>query len=283
MTGPVESEVIEKTHPGGGAIRRLGPAFALIAVGLATAVAGEWSFAAIVAVASVLMLLEWQTMTAISRTSPTAVLQSAAAIAAIGLAAADAPQAGLAVIGIGTIAAGAAAHMAKANIAHAAAGILCIGLPAIAAVWLRAVPEVGLANILWLYAVVWAGDSGAYAFGRSIEGPRRAPDISPNKTWAGAIGGAVASIAAGIGAAALLGGFSSILVVVVVSIVITVTSQLGDLAESIFKRSVNVKDSGNLLPGHGGALDRLDGFLAAVLIAFVIAYLFAGDGPVWIR
>lgn len=282
MTERVETNTSKSKRSGsGGVVRRLGPAFALIAVGLSIAIAGEWFFAVVVGVAAVLMLLEWQTMTGIGRNSPTGVLQSATAIAAVGLAAWGTPEAGLAVVGAGSIAAGITARIGKASMAHASAGILYIGIPTLGAIWLRNMPDVGMANILWLYAVVWAGDTGAYAAGKTIGGPRLAPEISPNKTWAGAIGGAVASMAAGLGAAALLGGVGSVWMVLLMAFVIAVASQIGDLAESLFKRSVNVKDSGKLLPGHGGALDRLDGFLAALAMACLIYLIFGLSGTVW--
>jgi phosphatidate cytidylyltransferase len=229
----------------------------------------------------ILMLLEWQTMTGVGRTSPTGVLQSATGIAAIGLAAWGAPEAGLATVGAGAVAAGVAASIEKHNVGHAVMGVLYVGLPCLAALWLRAQSDYGLANILWLYAVVWAGDTGAYGFGRWLGGPRLAPVISPNKTWAGAIGGAAASVAAGVAAAALLGGFHGLWLVLLMSLVIGIVGQIGDLIESVFKRSMNVKDSGSLLPGHGGLLDRLDAFLAAVAVTFLIHILFVVEGPIW--
>jgi phosphatidate cytidylyltransferase len=290
LTGQGEAELDLKRHPGGGAVRRVGPALIMITLALGTVIAGGWFFAAMVMGCCVLMLLEWQTMTNVERTSPIGVLQSATGVAAIGLAALGlsqtgltwaAPEAGLAVVGIGAIGAGLAASLAGQNVAHAVMGVLYICLPCLAALWLRALPEVGLFNILWLYAVVWAGDTGAYGFGRWLGGPKLAPVASPNKTWAGAIGGAAASVAAGVAAASLMGGFSSLLLVMAMSLVIAVIAQMGDLVESVFKRSVNVKDSGSLLPGHGGLLDRLDAFLAAVSAVFLIHILFAVEGPIW--
>lgn len=144
------------------------------------------------------------------------------------------------------------------------AGLLYAGLPALSLLYLRDQPE-GIALTLWTLALVWATDIGAFFAGRAIGGPRLAPAISPNKTWAGLIGGAV--VAAIIGALlvfalglpaklALLGGLMAVL------------AQMGDLYESWLKRRAGVKDSGRLLPGHGGVLDRLDGLVPiAVLVA----------------
>lgn len=287
LTGQGEAEAAAnagvKAHPGGGAVRRVVPALIMIALALGTVIAGGWYFAAMVMGCCVLMLLEWQTMTKVERTSPTGVLQTATGVAAVGLAAWGAPEAGLAVVGVGAVAAGGAASIAGHRVAHALLGVLYVCLPSLAALWLRALPEVGLVNILWLYAVVWAGDTGAYGFGRWIGGPKLAPVFSPNKTWAGAIGGAVCSVAAGVAAAALpiMGGFDSLVFVIVISLFVGMVGQVGDLVESIFKRAVNVKDSGSLLPGHGGLLDRLDAFLAAVAVTFLIHIMFAVQGPIW--
>lgn len=287
MTGQGEAEAaadaVVKAHPGGGAVRRVVPALIMIALALGTVIAGGWLFAAMVMGCCVLMLLEWQTMTGVDRTSPTGVLQTATGVAAVGLAAWGAPEAGLTVVGIGAVAAGVAASIAGHRVGHAVLGVLYVCLPSLAALWLRALPEVGLVNILWLYAVVWAGDTGAYGFGRWIGGPKLAPVVSPNKTWAGAIGGAICSVAAGVAAAALpiMGGFDSLVLVMVISLFVGIVGQVGDLVESIFKRSVHVKDSGSLLPGHGGLLDRLDAFLAAVAVTFLIHILFAVQGPIW--
>ncbi len=270
-----------KPHPGGGAVRRVAPAFIMIAIALATVILGGWFFAAMAAGCFVLMMLEWQTMTDDERTSPTGVLQSAAGVAAIGLAAWGAPQAGLAVISFGAVAAGAAAALSGRRMGYAVLGVLYLGLPALAIIWLRALPEVGLSTVLWIYAVIWAGDTAAYGFGRWIGGPKLAPVISPNKTWAGAVGGAAASVAAGVAAAALLTGIGSWTIAILVSLIIGIAAQVGDLVESVFKRSLNVKDSGSLLPGHGGLLDRLDSLLGAVVAAYLIYAFFELQGPLW--
>jgi len=281
LTGQGEADVQTKAPPGG-TIRRVGPAFIMIALALGTVIAGGWLFAAMAAGCCVLMLLEWQTMTGVGRTSPTGVLQSATGVAAVGLSAWGAPEAGLMVVGVGAVAAAIAASLSGQRLGYAALGVLYIGLPALAALWLRGLPgDAGLFSILWLYAVVWAGDTGAYGFGRWLGGAKLAPQISPNKTWTGAAGGAVASIAAGIAAAALMGGFGSLALVVTISLIIAIVAQLGDLLESVFKRSMNVKDSGSLLPGHGGLLDRMDSFLTSVAAAFLIYVLFAIEGPIW--
>jgi len=151
-------------------------------------------------------------------------------------------------------------------------GVFYIGLPSLALMWLRSGPgdkgdEFGLHLIMWLFAVVWSADIGAYAAGRSIGGPKLAPRISPNKTWAGLMGGVLAASIAGYISAIILDS-SGMVALVVLSAVTGLVSQGGDLLESWIKRRFDVKDSSNLIPGHGGLLDRVDALLAA---AFVIA------------
>ncbi len=116
--------------------------------------------------------------------------------------------------------------------------------------------------IFFLFAVVWCSDVGAYAIGRAVGGPRLAPAISPGKTWSGAAGGLVAAV---VGGGLVAGSWSA--KEVIAAVVLGVASQLGDLGESAAKRHYRVKDSGTLLPGHGGLLDRVDGLLAAAIVA----------------
>ena len=109
----------------------------------------------------------------------------------------------------------------------------------------------------------------AYFAGRAIGGPKLAPSISPNKTWSGAIGGLIGAVAGG-GAIAMPSNAKTFLVIAAIAIVLSIVSQAGDLFESRMKRLFNVKDSSNLIPGHGGVMDRLDGFVAAALLALLI-------------
>lgn len=146
-------------------------------------------------------------------------------------------------------------------------GLLYCGLPGIALIWLRAAPW-GFHATLFVMAVVWGADIAAYFAGRAIGGPRLAPAISPNKTWAGAGGGlAGAAVVAGL-AAWLWPGHANaagIARLAGLALLLAVLAILGDLYESWLKRCAGVKDSGTLLPGHGGVLDRLDGLVPAAV------------------
>jgi phosphatidate cytidylyltransferase len=148
----------------------------------------------------------------------------------------------------------------------------------IALLWLRHQPGSGRETVLWIVAIVWATDIGAYFLGTIAGGVKLAPRISPGKTWSGLIGGmcwaAVASAGIGWGfeqgATFALAGIGAVLAVV---------AQMGDLLESAAKRSVGVKDSGSLIPGHGGVLDRVDGLIAVLVAVAALRLAVGGDWP----
>jgi phosphatidate cytidylyltransferase len=159
------------------------------------------------------------------------------------------------------------------------AGLLYAGLPAVALSLLRGDEPFGFTAIIFVFAVVWATDIAAYFTGRAIGGPKLAPRFSPNKTWSGAIGGAVAGVVAGTLIISLLAEPET-LFVPLLAFVLSVVSQIGDLAESWVKRFFGVKDSGRLLPGHGGFMDRVDGLVAAAVLMYLIGAIFAQpDAP----
>ncbi|MEM7506013.1 MAG: phosphatidate cytidylyltransferase [Pseudomonadota bacterium] len=150
----------------------------------------------------------------------------------------------------------------------ASAYILLAGL---AFLWLRHFPGWGLETAIWIALVVAASDVGAYFAGRLIGGPKLWPAISPGKTWAGTVGGVVlAFLVGGLFSWATTGTY--FVQVCTVSSVAAMLAQAGDLAESALKRRFAVKDSGALLPGHGGLLDRCDGLMAATLVAAIVTY-----------
>jgi phosphatidate cytidylyltransferase len=156
--------------------------------------------------------------------------------------------------------AGVLARMRPSHWLWAGIGVALVGVPTVALVWLRSVPQLGLDLLLWLLIVVWATDTAAYVVGRRVGGPRLAPSISPGKTWSGLGGGVIgASLASVITAWAL--GSERLVHAAGLGAVFAVLAQLGDLAESALKRRAGVKDSGTLIPGHGGVLDRVDGLL----------------------
>ncbi|MBP7335430.1 phosphatidate cytidylyltransferase [Niveispirillum sp.] len=177
---------------------------------------------------------------------------------------------------------------------------LYIGLPFFSMLWLRLESgPYGLALFLFLMLCIWATDIGAYAAGKSIGGPKLAPRISPKKTWAGLIGGMVASATlGGLFGAAQSGDWlpgwlvppaatdvphhvhaAAVMAYAAIGAVLAVAGQVGDLFESYMKRRVDVKDSSSLIPGHGGILDRIDGLLFAAPL-YALFEMTAGE---WVR
>ncbi len=153
----------------------------------------------------------------------------------------------------------------------ASVGPLYIGGACMALLWLRMRPESGFDLVLWLFLVVWATDIGAYFVGRQIGGAKLAPAISPGKTWAGLIGGTGCAAIIG-GGLAWVAGFIGAHLAALAGGVLAVASQLGDLFESWLKRRRGVKDSGSLIPGHGGLLDRVDGLMTAAPGLAILAW-----------
>ena len=161
-----------------------------------------------------------------------------------------------------------------------ALGTLWIAVPSMLLLWLAQRDGIGGTTVLWVFAVVWATDIGAYGAGRTLGGPRLAPRWSPRKTWAGLIGGAGCAAIAGWTTAHLL-ETSSALLLVLVSAALAIVGQFGDLAESVAKRRFGVKDSSGLIPGHGGLLDRLDGLLAVVPAVSLLTLIGGGSVLTW--
>ena len=161
-----------------------------------------------------------------------------------------------------------------------ALGLLWITVPSIGFVWLRGHDRAGLITVCWLLALVWSVDSAAFAVGKTIGGKRLVPRISPNKTWSGLLGG--------VAAATLVGGLFGGLLgtgpwwpTALLSGGLAIVEQIGDIAESYAKRHFGAKDSGNLIPGHGGLLDRLDGMLAVVAAVALLTLILNGSVVSW--
>lgn len=182
-----------------------------------------------------------------------------------------------ALLTIGVLLAGCALLLAtqwKTGRGWPAAGLFYAGFSAVSLSLLRGDEPFGFTAIIFLFAVVWSTDIGAYFNGRALGGPKLAPRFSPNKTWSGAIGGAAAAVAGGILVASLVAAPGS-LIVPLLALLLSVVAQIGDLAESRVKRRFGAKDSGKLLPGHGGVLDRVDGLVAAAALLYLFGAIIA--------
>jgi phosphatidate cytidylyltransferase len=155
------------------------------------------------------------------------------------------------------------------------AGIGYAGVLLLAPVFLRADDMYGFTVIVLLFAIVWTTDVSAYFAGRALGGPKLLPVVSPKKTWSGAIVGVVGAVVVALFVASLFGSFNRTSIIVI-AFVLSIVSQCGDLFESWVKRHFGAKDSSHLIPGHGGVMDRLDGFWAAALAGCVIGLLRGG-------
>jgi phosphatidate cytidylyltransferase len=249
-------------------------------VGLALILIGGFAAAALVAAAAGAMAWEWRRITLGARFEPILGAMVAVGTAAAVLLAHHAGIGGAALyLALAAAAIGGLDSFRRLDWRWSAAGMLAIGFAAASFAALRDSAPFGLETALWIAAVVVACDVGAYFAGRLIGGPKLWPRVSPKKTWAGLGGGmALSAIVGVVFSAATTGTYA--LQVATVSAIAALVAQGGDLAESSVKRRFGVKDSGTLIPGHGGALDRLDGFCAATLVAAAVA--FARGKPVFI-
>jgi phosphatidate cytidylyltransferase len=253
--------------------RRIVSALALAPVPLAAIWFGSPWLPMVTAAAAAVMAWEWGRLSRFGRFGGVGMVLGGAVLAPVATAAAGAPgtAVGVALIGAGTVL-WAARHERDVAPLWTAFGALWISLPCVAFLWLARAYPMGRATLLWILAIVCATDIGAYAFGRTLGGPRLAPRWSPRKTWAGLAGGTLSAALAGWATAASC-GISPRLPLVAVSSALAIVEQFGDLAESLAKRRFGVKDSSGLIPGHGGLLDRLDGMLAVVPMVALLALI----------
>ncbi|CCW17569.1 Phosphatidate cytidylyltransferase [Sphingobium indicum BiD32] len=240
----------------------------LIAVALGALLSGGLLFWVLLSVAGVLMQAEWADLSGVSadhkKLSMYAVSVPLAILCPL--------AAGLSWFAIGLLAAAFLFVIGATRSVGLALGVLYVCLPVMALLFLRGqTPNIfGLTLALWALALVWATDIGAYFAGRSIGGPKLAPRISPSKTWSGLGGGVLAALLIGF----LLHRFAGLPIeLAAASGLLAVAAQAGDLLESAMKRRAGVKDSGSLLPGHGGVMDRLDGVATAAPLAALLYLL----------
>ena len=249
---------------------RLISSLLLIAVALIGAWLGGWPAAIMIAAASVIVHVEWVGLSE-PGAWPAIALIPAPAIGILVFAG------GFPAMGVGIAAAAMAGAIAMGGAAWRPLGVAYASIFGFALLILRSSAEYGFVALVVLFAVVWATDSGGFFAGRLIGGPRLWPSVSPNKTWAGAAGGLAAGVTAAAASAAVLGVAVSLPLVAVLAL-LSITAQLGDLFESKLKRRFGAKDSGRLVPGHGGFMDRVDGLVFAAATAVVIGWLNTSGG-----
>lgn len=246
---------------------RLASAAVLAPLALGTAFVGGWAFALFWTLAAVAVFWEWTALVA-DRRYRLLVFSGAGAVAAAGLLADRGRMVAAAlVLALGALAA--AVFAPRGRRLWILGGVGYAGSMLLTPMILRSDPAYGFFAILFLFVVVWTTDVLGYVGGRACGGPRLAPAISPNKTWAGAASGTLGAMAVTAIGVHVLGGFD-ISALVTLALVLSIAAQLGDLMESRIKRQFGAKDASRLIPGHGGVMDRLDGFWAAALTGCLI-------------
>jgi len=255
-------------------LMRVVTAAVMIPVAIGIAYAGGWLWLGLVTLAAIGLYVEWlMIVNAIGATRlvATGIIALVVVAAALGLGRIDVA---FALVALGIVA---AAVLGGDRRGWSALGVCYASAALIASVVTRLDPAWGFTALMFILLIVWVTDIGGFFAGRSIGGPKLWPRVSPKKTWAGAIGGLVGSL--GVAAVFAANGLGRLAPLLMLAAVLTVVSQFGDLFESAVKRKFGVKDSSQIIPGHGGLLDRLDGYVFAIVVAALIGVLRGGvDG-----
>jgi phosphatidate cytidylyltransferase len=255
---------------------RVVSALVLAPFAILIAYVGGWPFVLFWGAAAVGVWWEWSRLVAGPAATGAFAAGAAGLVVAVGFAGFG--QFAMAIGAIVLAAIAVAGLVASERRVWTAVGVGYAGSILVAPVTLRHDPEYGFVAIVFLFSVVWVTDVMAYVVGRLVGGPKLAPRLSPNKTWSGAVGGAFAAVVAGI-ATARAAGQDSWMMIALVVLGLSICSQAGDIFESRLKRRHGAKDASQLIPGHGGLMDRLDGFVAAALAAALLGALRAGGAP----
>ena len=284
MSGPTQQSPSANEHaPGYRAIRWdmdwiTRPLFGIALAGVAILVlfSRPEFFAGMVVLITVLAAYEWHRMVAAGHTFriAMAVTSATAALAVVVLLMLRTGWPALLVVAAGAVVSAVVARTKEQNPLWQALGVIYLGLPALALVSLQAFLNRGALVIVGLFLIVWATDTGALIFGKLIGGPRMAPVLSPSKTWAGTIGGSVTAALVFGCYIWLLGG--TLWIAALFGLIFSAIAHAGDLFESFVKRRFGIKNSGSLIPGHGGVLDRMDSTIfasvALALLVFVVHF-----------
>jgi phosphatidate cytidylyltransferase len=258
---------------GGELALRICSALVLVPLALGAAYLGGWPFAVLWGLAAMVVLWEWNSLVAGSDQRIVLTTGGASLALAIALVLTGHLLAAVIVLAISTL--GVASLAPAKRRTWIAAGVPYAGALGVAPIVLRSDNGEGFLAIIFLFAVVWTTDIAAYFAGRAIGGPKLMPRVSPNKTWSGAIGGTLAAVVVAL-ALAKVTALTGLFAIAMLAVILSICAQGGDLFESFLKRRFGAKDSGHLIPGHGGLMDRLDGFVTASVVAALIGLLRGG-------
>jgi phosphatidate cytidylyltransferase len=258
---------------GGELALRVCSALVLVPLALGAAYLGGWPFAVLWGLAAMVVLWEWNSLVAGSDQRIVLTTGGASLALAIALVLTGHLLAAVIVLAISTL--GVASLAPAKRRTWIAAGVPYAGALGVAPIVLRSDNGEGFLAVIFLFAVVWTTDIAAYFSGRAIGGPKLMPRVSPNKTWSGAIGGTLAAVVVAL-ALAKVTALTGLFAIAMLAVILSICAQGGDLFESFLKRRFGAKDSGHLIPGHGGLMDRLDGFVTASVVAALIGLLRGG-------
>jgi len=251
---------------------RVASAAVLIPLVLLIIVYGQWAFLLLLSVGVALLSMEWGAMASPKLPSRMAVTISLCILSAVFTVYLSNMLAGLAVLAFGTACAWLYFRHLDGPHLDAAYGAFYIGWPALVLIWLRETHN-GVYWVFFAFLIAWAADSAAYLVGKLVGGPKLWRKYSPNKTWSGFAGGMIAGMLTAGTLSDLTGLFESSTAALIVGLLVAFATMGGDLWESMLKRRYGVKDSGTLIPGHGGLLDRVDGLMFAIVAIGGIRWL----------
>jgi phosphatidate cytidylyltransferase len=256
---------------------RLASASLLIPLALAGVWFGGWWFFLLMALIVSRLCVEWGRMTAPETGGRAALAVAAAILLAMSATRLDAQEAAWSVLVLSALVVALVFGRSAQKLTDVAFGVIYIGAPTLATLWLRDSAN-GFEWAALLFAVTWSADTGAFLVGSILKGPKLEPRLSPKKTWSGLIGGLLAGTAAGVAVSLLVDLQLSVWIAGAIGLIGSAATVAGDLWESALKRRFGVKDTGGLIPGHGGLLDRVDGLMFAALVVAVARALLGAGG-----
>lgn len=253
-------------------LTRVLSALVMLPIAIYIILKGEYSYLGLVIVLSTLILFEWNNICEGKSLTLTFAMQLIVVLYAV-ISLYFYGMVNLIFLAIGISATIIVAFLRKASFKWALKGLIYALVPAVSLIWLRSSSVDGGYIVLWAMIIVWSMDTGGYFAGKNIGGPKMSPKISPNKTWSGLAGGTILGMITGSISAYYFDFGVDIWIIALVSGGLAIWSQIGDLYESSLKRRFDVKDSGALIPGHGGIMDRVDGVVFVIpLVAVMIIF-----------